>query len=338
MHTNLALDGAESDSLHILPLSIIPLRTEGLKKARLVKNVRLEGMVELFGGAGTGSGQVSPASLHKVFHRGDHNRQDFVIVEKLVRLPSYDIYSLRIELRQLGIKVNDIATLRLSNEITRELSAYMAVFTRPLVTAICGSGTGNISTMGEVVNLFTGPNQEKISENLNKMAGKLDITIVEILEFIEDYGDVYLSLAYYQKCLEAIILEIESFMIIVLELKKHQILSQNDGFIKVCDEIETKFQTLVSDMITVIEMFKIRTSHMWDNLSFESFSKLKDLVIGYQTSFGGALCAIAVKMSAWSKEFPEPDTIAPIRCADFILWQMRPGIERIPDIQYAEVH
>ena len=78
-----------------------------MRRAQLINNARQEGMVELFSGPGMGSGQILPFNLHKVFQRGEHNRLDFVIVEKLSALPSCDIFSLRIELRQLGIKVDD---------------------------------------------------------------------------------------------------------------------------------------------------------------------------------------------------------------------------------------
>ena len=38
----------EKDSLYILPLSIIPLETPSLKRARLLKDARLNSVVELF--------------------------------------------------------------------------------------------------------------------------------------------------------------------------------------------------------------------------------------------------------------------------------------------------
>ena len=46
----------DRDSLHILPLSMIPRETRGLQRARMIKNNRLESMVELFEGEEIGSG------------------------------------------------------------------------------------------------------------------------------------------------------------------------------------------------------------------------------------------------------------------------------------------
>ncbi len=217
--SDIPLVETELDSLHILPLSIIPLRTGGMRKARLIKNARLEGVIEVFSGPGIGSGQISPSSLHDVFQRKECNSQDFMIVEKLGALASYDTYSLRIQLRQMGLKVDDHVSLRLSDQKTRELTAYMAVFTRPLMTAIYGSAIKEIDKSSDLRKVFTDPDQKHAKDNLFKLADKLNLSIMEIPNFLADYGDVYLSLAYYQKCLDTIILEIESFMIIVLELK-----------------------------------------------------------------------------------------------------------------------
>ena len=49
----------EMDSLHILPLKIIPFRNSVLKSSRLIKNSRLETVVELFRHAEGASGQVA---------------------------------------------------------------------------------------------------------------------------------------------------------------------------------------------------------------------------------------------------------------------------------------
>ncbi len=57
----------EMDSLSILPLSIIPLETASLKRARLIKGARLESLVELFHDRDTGSGVVPDSWWKLVF-------------------------------------------------------------------------------------------------------------------------------------------------------------------------------------------------------------------------------------------------------------------------------
>ena len=48
----------ENDALHILPLSNIPLQIRALRETRLIKNAKLEGVIELYSDAATGSAQA----------------------------------------------------------------------------------------------------------------------------------------------------------------------------------------------------------------------------------------------------------------------------------------
>jgi hypothetical protein len=57
----------EKDSLHIMPLHILPLKTPGLMHARMIKNVHFDSMIELFHDSETGSGQVEPSRLGRMF-------------------------------------------------------------------------------------------------------------------------------------------------------------------------------------------------------------------------------------------------------------------------------
>ena len=93
----------DRDAIHVLPLSIIPLKTRTLREARLVKNSKLQGTVELFSEGNAGSGQLLPDQLVEFFDFDDDRLQDLDLVNALSALPSYDVYSLRIELRDLGI-------------------------------------------------------------------------------------------------------------------------------------------------------------------------------------------------------------------------------------------
>ena len=99
------IDDFDRDSLHTLPLSMIPLQTFGLRRARMIKNARYESVVELFKDAATGSGQFYVDQLVTEF--ADIDEDDLGILRMLRELPSYDMYSLRIRLRELDIPVND---------------------------------------------------------------------------------------------------------------------------------------------------------------------------------------------------------------------------------------
>ena len=111
------INDVDRDSLYILPLSIIPLDTPSLRRARLIKNVRLDSIVELFEDKKAGSGQIEVEDLpHEFGWRDVPLHPDLLVMRKLAMLPSFDVYSLRVLLRQHNIPVNDFASLRLSKK------------------------------------------------------------------------------------------------------------------------------------------------------------------------------------------------------------------------------
>ena len=188
-----AVSDVDRDSLHILPLSIIPLETRALKRARLIKNDRLASVVELFKDEHTGSAQLEIEDLGKMFGwPADADQADLTIIRKLALLPSYDVYSLRIQLRELGIPINDHANLRLSERKSQELSTYLTVFTRPLITQIFADDDSGVRTIDDIFALFRDPDKKKVLAKLGTIARKLGIKIEGVPKFLEDYGDIYI--------------------------------------------------------------------------------------------------------------------------------------------------
>ena len=326
----------EMDSLHLLPLSIIPLATTGLKAARLVKNSKLEGVVELFSDVDTGSGHISPSELNKVFEFGEHNEQDIGIVIKLCSLPSYDVYSLRIGLRKLGIEVENHDALKLSAKKAEELTEYMREFTRPLILGVYGDSDKKMDSVADLIQLFASPDQTTARENLHKLSKVLNVEFTEIPLFLEDYGDVYLSLSYYESYLDQNLPRIKDFLTLLKNLQKSDSLHGKTQVVQTIRQIDKTFETLTAEISQTLELFKIRTADMWENISPERFASMKTLVNNYQTRIGGALCALTVKMDSWTKEFPTTNASSPLRYIDFIMLEMRPGLDNIQPIHYTD--
>ncbi len=323
---------SEQDSLHILPLSTIPLRTGTLRRSRLVKNSELQGMVEIFNDGSAGSGQIPPQNLASVFDMSGDRKADLDIVGALGGLPSYDVYSLRISLRKLGIEVDGQESLQLSPEKAKELADYMRVFTGPLMMAVYGNERSNDATFGDIVKLFSSPDVEAARRNLRDLAKTLNLNIAQIPMFLQDYSDVYLSLAYYQHCLDLISPSLIAFLKSIAELKKDPTLRSNAAFMDSCKKIETHLKRLYLEVRDVLEMFRSQTKDMWQGLSEERFRAVERIIHDYQLAIGGALCAVTVKINAWDREFPTPSAGGPSKRADFIVRTMHKGLDRIDPI------
>ncbi|MDP6773789.1 MAG: hypothetical protein QGI63_05920, partial [Rhodospirillales bacterium] len=184
-------EDSDRDSLHILPLFILPLETTALKRARLIKNVRLKGVIELFEDEQAGSGQIGIENLALEFGwPEDQPHPDLIMLRKLGLASSYDVYSLRLTLRELEIPVNNYDELRLSEEKAGELSEYMTAFTRPLIMQIFGDDDVSIQDFEDVIALFRDPDIAKARQKLQTMADKLGVKLQDVPKFLEDYGDI----------------------------------------------------------------------------------------------------------------------------------------------------
>ncbi len=142
------LSAVDRDSLHTLPLKIVPLRLTALSRARMIKTSRLESEIELFRDAGVGL--ISIKSLPDFIQADPEDvAADLEILYRLGDLNSFDVFSLRNSLRDLKIDVRSASDLQLSPSMEEKLTDYMKSFTRPLVANVFGATNDNINNSGQ---------------------------------------------------------------------------------------------------------------------------------------------------------------------------------------------
>lgn len=330
-------DENDIDSLHALPLSVIPLKTASLRRARLIKNIQLNGVVEIFSGDEVGSGQIEPAQLSK--HYGWPEKPphpDLVTVTRLAFLNSYDVYSLRIEMRRLNIPVNDIQALKLSEDKSRELASYMRSFTEPLIRQVYGAtGDGDdVQNFDELVGMFKSPNRDEALKNLRLIAQKLRINLTEVPQFLEDYGDVFLSLAYFREQLDRLVPKIGEFLEIAKILQSNFQVRNDPRYMNSVQYMDQRLNSVVTSITGRFESFNQHTQDMWKDINADSFDRVRRLITSHHTTVGGVLCGLSVKMRLWDAKFGRkpPDSHAQSR-AEFIMGEMRQGIDKIERIE-----
>lgn len=333
-HSEDGISDVDRDSLYILPLSIIPLETPSLRRARMIKNVRLDSIVELFEDKKSGSGQIEVEDLpHEFNWRDVPLHPDLLVMRKLALLPSFDVYSLRVLLRQHNIPVNDFASLRLSKKKNHELTSYMMAFTRPLIVNIYGDADVSIQTFEDIIGLFRAPDVRRALDKLRVMAAKLEIRLEEIPTFLEDYGDIFLSLSYYRQCLDHIEPLVSNYLEWMKELHDSWPAQREPNLLAACKMIE---ETLNATMLAItgrFESFDRGTKDLWEHVSAERFRKVESLIKSYHTTIGGVLCALTVKMEAWVRTFAHKKAGGPAKRSEFIMTGMRQGIEKIQHIE-----
>jgi len=324
----------DRDSLYALPLSLVPLETKPLRTARMIKNMRLESVVEVYHDDTMGSGQLYISELgHQFDWPEEANFPDRTLLMQLSLLPSYDVYSLRMSLRNAGVKVNDIKDLQLSKAKQAELNRYMTTFTRPLITRIYGGTDIDVNNFDDILNLFKYPDKGKAMDSLKLMAEGLGIDVYEVPKFLEDYGDIFLSLSYYRQCLDTIEPLIENFITSMREIKENWQLKQDRHLMNTCAEVEATLNNLTAEISGRFENFDRSTAEMWSDISATRFRKVETLIKNYHVTTGGILCALWVKMDHWQHMFPKKDAGGPIKKAEFIMADMRQGLNKIKNIE-----
>ena len=209
----------------------------------------------------------------------------------------------------------------------------MTDFTRPLIMEIYGGGDVEIKDFSDVIKLFRSPDVKDALEKIRTMSAKLNIKPEEIPRFMEDYGDIFLSLSYYRRCLDAIEPVITEFLEAMDELRDNYQFKTDINLRQSMDFMESTINELMAAITGRFENFERGTKHMWDNISAERFRKVEQLIGGYHTSIGGVLCSLSVKMEAWAKLFPSPSVGGPGKRAEFMMSEMKQGMDKIQMIE-----
>lgn len=327
------LEEMARDSLHILPLSTIPLETPGLSRARLIKNVRLENVIEMFNDSKTGSGQVNPDNISAYFE--DHPREierDLNKIRKLCQASSFDVYSMRIELRRMNIDVNRYDKLTLSETKKAELTEYMKVFTRPLVQYIYGNESIHVHDYTDLIGMFAQPNREEALRNLRLMAERLRIGLNEIPVFLEEYGDIFLSLAYFRRCIDEIVPDVERFIGWMKECLGSRDVQANPKLEKTIEEIANDLTDVSASITGRFESFDKRSQDFWNDINAETFRRIRNLIESHHVTIGGVLCGLAVKMDLWKVRFARGGG-GPPRRIEFIKSEILPGLSHIKSLE-----
>lgn len=318
------ISDADIDSLSVLPLGILPMQTQSLRTVRMVKDNKLQSAIEVFSDQSVGTGLIYPSSLHDQFPT--MTQDDHALINAVGALHSFDVYGLRIALRSMDVTINNTEYLCLSQTKQQELQPYTQPFTERLVRQIYGRDSVRVDGLIDVSTLFHDPDVDVAREKLKKIASSLSIPLTDVPRFLEEYGDVCLSVAYYRSCLDWVRPIVEDFLVSSREIKNHPQMKQNAEIVKVCTRLENRFLKLQNVLIGRFEILSESTNEMWQDISAEKFDEFKELVEANHAILGSVLCTLTVKMNLWRNKFPSRHIAGPSRRADFIMTDMRQGV------------
>jgi hypothetical protein len=319
---------SDMDALDTFPLSIIPLSSNSLRSAKLIKNARMETTVELHNDPISGSYQILPEAIAETFKGAESDQE---IITKLSLLNSYDVFSLRNSIAKLGLELNDPTALTLSGDMRAILNTYAVQFSRPLMTRIFGA-EANVP-QSDMQQLLRDPDVAKVRQNLMIMTQKTGIPLGDIPRFIEDYNDVYLSLAYYRHCFESIGEQVQRFMAWMDELKRHRDVISTPQTLSSCKKTEDALRFLTLSIRERLARLQYSFEIFWKNINPDSFMQLRQQIEDNHASLGAVLCGLLVKMRLWEKAFPDNRLGGPVTRAKFVVTELEPGLERLRSLE-----
>ncbi len=321
---------AGKDAIDTFPLGSIPLSSSSLKKAKLVKNARMETAVEIHSDPLSGSLQVSPETISDFMSA---TPEDQIIIDKLASLDSFDVYSLRTNLKKLGVEVDDLDALELSEDMKEGLSIYSLEFISPLVERIFGRDREDLKTPAGLTKIIQDTDINKVKANLQLMADTTGIPLGDIPEFLQDYSDVYLSVAYYRYSFESVGADIERFLFWIDELKTSREVTSNPISMKQCKITEAIMRFLQASIRERLVKFRSSFEMFWIDINRDSFLEMRKQIEENHGTMGGVLCGLVVKMNGWKKEFPNPTSGSPSARLKFVISEMEPGLIKVKNLE-----
>lgn len=313
-----------------LSLSMLPLASNTLKNAKLVKNPRMETTVELFSDPLTGSLQVMPDKLSEHIAT---NPRDQEIINSLSNLHSFDVYSLRTSLKKLGIEVANAENLELSEGIKNALSIYSLQFTRPLIEQIFGGGRFDLNDPENFQKIFKDPDVARVRENLAIMAQKTGLAMQDIPKFLEEYNEVFVSVAYYRHSFENIRDHIDRFLFWMRDLKTHRDVTSSPKTLAHCKKTEETLRFLSGSIQERLARFQYNFEMFWKEINRASFDRMRHDIEQNHSSMGAVLCGLVVKMNDWAEEFPTNEAGGPTARSKYIITEFEPGLDRLRDME-----
>lgn len=323
-----AIDPKDQDSIHTLAVQVLPVTHTGLRRTRLVKNVRMETKIEMFSGEGVGSGQIAIEDAPEHFSRDDTLRDDMRVLSDLSVLPSFDCYTLRRGLRQRGMNVEQETAFKLSDAKIQELFPLMRRITRPLIKHLYGDEDLDINDTRTLLALVQNPDHEKVRDRLDRMATTLGVSVAKLPTYLEDFGDFYLSLSYFENYFVDLGPKVEQMILWANDVAQSSHLRNDPTSQKTFTDVERRVRYIKDNLDIRFKNLSEVTKVNWDLLDVGMFQKVQKSILAEQIYLATGLCGLAIKIYEWERVFPNAGG-SPDRVMEFVASELRPGLDNL---------
>lgn len=305
---------AYTSTLHTLSLDTLPLTHPMLRKSRMVKNARFESVVELYRDKKSGSGQQYVDTVATMLGLNHKDGPDLGLLRNIAMLPTFDIFSVRLLLRDIGVSV--AVSEPLPPEVGRAIEAQMRKFTIPLLRYVYGSDSHAATDLSHLVLLFRDPDGKRAEEHLKRLADRLKIPVLQVPRFLEDYSDTFLAISFYQHTYFSLKPSVDEFLGSIASLKTH--FQRSHVVISALDRVHADFSQLMKSTAKRLNASEQLANLLWGEGLTVPMDTLQSRIREFQFLLGHLMCGISVKIAAWTNAFPRPQAGTPKKCVELI--------------------
>jgi len=318
----------DRDSIHTLAVSALPVRSPGLKRTRLVKNVHLENRLEMFSGSEVGSGQISVSEIPNHFEDSEDLRADIKMLEGLAVLPSFDCYTLRRGLRQQGLKIEQDEIFKLSDEKVQELFPFMRRITRPLIKHLYGDENLDINDTNSLLELVQNPDLDRVKDRLDQLSQTLGVSLRSLPAYLEDFGDLFLSLSYFEELFVEMRPKVDQMILWSEDVATSSHLRNDPMSQKSFEQSNRRIIYVRDNLAARFNGLSESTTVNWESMSLKAFEKVQRGISANQIYLAIGLCGLSVKLLEWERRFPNAGG-SPDRCLEFVSGDLMPGLDNL---------
>ena len=301
--------------------------SQTLKSTRVILGADLNPIIDFFNSADVGIGgrDAREAAAELSLPEPDRKR-----LEALLRVRSYDVYTLRAALGSF-LSPERFDQLALPESERRQLEEHTKEYTRALFAIIFEDSGIEVSNRQAMRDLLEGSTKELVQRNVMALAQKFAIKPTELVNYIAGVGEMLLAIAYYKRAFEYTRLDLHSFIREIQSLHQHQfVVLQHPDVPQNARKILALAARTTKALDSYFESFN-GIGKIWENLTPERFRRIREAVERQYPIIGSTLCIWQVKLDAWNRRFHRTTRrdASPVQFATFFQERIFPNFERI---------
>jgi hypothetical protein len=204
----------------------------------------------------------------------------------------------------------------------------MRRITRPLIKNLYGDADLDVSDTQTLLDLVRNPDRDKVRDRLDRMATTLGVSIARLPTYLEDFGELYLSLSYFEGYFIEHIPKVDQLILWAQDVAQSSHLRNDPTAQKTFTGVERRIRYLKENLETRFKNLSEVTRVDWDLLDVTMFQKVQRSILAEQIYLATGLCGLAVKIYEWERVFPNAGG-SPDRVLEFVGSELRPGLDNL---------